>query len=140
MNLDLDLCLAPDIMPEVDTAVCPHCGSPFSSLDALAQHLNAGGAGCVSTKATKIPTSDEGETNDEGQYHKHSGYTYGQGMTLLDRLKTHGHENRRQHQMYHPFPNKGEWELGRFLVLTLTREGISEFLKLKFVCNLPLLC
>lgn len=123
---------------EVDTSVCPHCDSLFSSLDALVQHLNAGNADCVSTleDSSKAPAPSafirgEGETNSEDQYHK---YTHGRGMTLLDRLKTHEHESHRQYQLYYPFPNKTEWDLGKFLVLHMKRESIPEFLEIQQVC------
>ena len=124
---------------EID-AICPSCRSLFSSPDALVHHLNTGSTSCISAleDSFEIPTPSAfirgaGETNVTGQYHEHSGHIYGKGETLLDHLKTHEHERRWQHQIYYPFPNEGEWELAKFLVLNLTKSQISQFLKLRWV-------
>ncbi|KAG2039809.1 hypothetical protein BDR03DRAFT_859504, partial [Suillus americanus] len=34
---------------------------------------------------------------------------------------------------YYPFPDEGEWELGRFLAENLTQTQITKFLKLRWV-------
>jgi len=121
---------------EIDT-ICLSCHSLFPSPDVLVHHLNTGGTSCISIleDSFEIPTPPAficgtGETNIAGQYHEHSEYIYGKGETLLDHLKMHEHERCQEHQMYYPFPNEGEWELAKFLVLNLTKAQISQFLKL----------
>lgn len=95
---------------------------------------------CVSTlqDSIKIPTPPAfirhaTETNVTGQYHKNSGFVFGKGETLLDRLRKHEHERRREHQIYYPFADEGEWSLARFLALNMTKTQVTEFLKLSWV-------
>ncbi|KIJ06771.1 hypothetical protein PAXINDRAFT_91492 [Paxillus involutus ATCC 200175] len=68
-----------------------------------------------------------------GQYHPSSGFIYGRGETLLDKLKADENERRRKHAMYYPFRDDGEWDLGKFLAKHLTLSAINEFLQLKWV-------
>lgn len=52
---------------------------------------------------------------------------------MLDKMKADEHERRREHVVYYPFKDKGEWELGKFLAKNLTQTAINEFLNLSWV-------
>ena len=67
------------------------------------------------------------EVGVEGEYHGSSGYIYGNGPTLLDRLKTNEYERHRKHQVHYPFSDEGEWDLAKILAETMTKSGISRF-------------
>ena len=41
----------------------------------------------------------------------------------------------RQKNIYYPFTDRGEWELGKFLCENLNRGQITRFLKLEWVSN-----
>ena len=126
--------------------ICPDCcSSQFPSPNALIHHLDTNGAICVSTleNSYEIPVPPAlkrgtGETDIMGQYHKHSGAIYRLGQHSLDCLKTHKFERHRDHNVYYPFKDEGEWELAKFLALNLNKMQISEFLKLRWVCILAL--
>jgi hypothetical protein len=68
-----------------------------------------------------------------GQYHPTSGYIYGVGKNMFDRLEDDEHADCRQDNPYFPFEDEGEWELGRFLVENMNQTQINKFLKLKWV-------
>ncbi|KIK74667.1 hypothetical protein PAXRUDRAFT_174973 [Paxillus rubicundulus Ve08.2h10] len=67
-----------------------------------------------------------------GQYHTASGYLYGKGATLFDKMKADQHKRHREHVIYYPFADDGEWELAKFLAKHLTQTAINEFLRLKW--------
>lgn len=67
------------------------------------------------------------------QYHPTSGCIYGQGMNTLQRLQDDKYHGKRQLNMYWPFPDRGEWSLGKFLVENCTQAQINAFLKLAWV-------
>jgi hypothetical protein len=52
---------------------------------------------------------------------------------MLDKLEDDEHAYRRKVNPYYPFPDEGEWQLGKFLVENLTQTQIDKFLKLKWV-------
>ncbi|KIK78594.1 hypothetical protein PAXRUDRAFT_163575 [Paxillus rubicundulus Ve08.2h10] len=68
-----------------------------------------------------------------GHYHPSSGFIYGRGETLLDKLKVEKNERHQEHAMYYPFQDDSEWHLGKFLAKHLTLSVINKFLKLKLV-------
>ncbi|KAG1848760.1 hypothetical protein DFJ58DRAFT_729794 [Suillus subalutaceus] len=51
---------------------------------------------------------------------------------MLDKLEDDQYAYRRKINPYYPFPDEGEWELGRFLVENLTQTQIMKFLKLRW--------
>lgn len=67
------------------------------------------------------------------QYHPALGCIYGQGMNTLQRLQDDKYHGKRQLNMYWPFPDCGEWSLGKFLVENCTQAQINAFLKLAWV-------
>lgn len=106
---------------------CPSCGFRFLSSGALIHHFSTDGAQCISSleEGFGIPTPPVYGQPTEG--------LFGKGETLLDRLKDHEHERRREHLIYYPFADEGEWELAKFLALNLNKTQVSQFLKLRWV-------
>ncbi|KAG1858447.1 hypothetical protein DFJ58DRAFT_715865 [Suillus subalutaceus] len=51
---------------------------------------------------------------------------------MLDKLEDDQYAYRRKINPYYPFPDEGEWELGRFLAENLTQTQITKFLKLRW--------
>ena len=79
------------------------------------------------------------DTDVRGEYHPTSGFVSPEkGETLLDRLKAYEYERHRTNVPYYPFQDEGEWDLAKFLTLNLMKSQISQFLKLKWVCDLSL--
>ncbi|KIK78565.1 hypothetical protein PAXRUDRAFT_163667, partial [Paxillus rubicundulus Ve08.2h10] len=120
---------------------CPGCHTTFRSPAALANHLNNEQHQCTLLGTEDIPYpippafyKHPGE-DIQDQYHTTSGYVYGRGATLLDKMKTDQHERRREHVVYYPFADEGEWDLGNFLTKNLTQTAINEFLRLKWFKN-----
>ena len=118
---------------------CPSCHVQFPNLASLTHHFNTQGARCIAAleDGFRIPTPPgfvrgAGETNVQGEFCKYSGYRFGKMETLLDRLQADEHERRREHQLYYPFADEGEWDLAKFLA-TLTKAQVSSFLKLQWV-------
>ncbi|KAG2098962.1 uncharacterized protein F5147DRAFT_747315 [Suillus discolor] len=72
-----------------------------------------------------------------GYHHPRSGYVFGVGKNLFDRLQEDQYDYRRKINMYYPFHDEGEWELARFLVENLTQTQIDKFLKLKWFHTRP---
>ena len=131
----------------MESNCCPSCNSVFPTPRAFVQHLNTDGIGCVPNLQDlfKIPTPPAfirgaGETNVSGQFHRNSALIYGRGETLLDQLRKDEHERRREHQIYYPFADEGEWSLAKFLATNLTKTQVTEFLKLPWVRILRLHC
>lgn len=120
------------------TFTCSGCQTSFRSLGALSGHVNDLGGLCNRAKIPyPIPPSFYQRPGEDihGFYHHTSGYLYGKGETLLDKMQADVHERRREHVIYYPFADEGEWELGKFLLQHLPQSAIKEFLKLKWVSN-----
>ncbi|KAF9228953.1 hypothetical protein BS17DRAFT_792931 [Gyrodon lividus] len=66
------------------------------------------------------------------QHHPSSGFIYGRGETLLDKLKEDKNKRHQEHAMYYLFQDDSEWDLGKFLTKHLTLSAINEFLQLKW--------
>ena len=124
-----------------ESITCPTCGTTFRSPASLATHLNDPSrlSQCSLTGSNNIPIpippafyARHGE-EVTGCYYESSGYIYGRGQTLLEKLKADEHERRREHVMHYPFADEGKWELGKFLTRHLNKSAIDEFLKLKWV-------
>jgi hypothetical protein len=115
---------------------CPGCQSPFPSPGALSGHVNDVGGSCNLSKIPyPVPPSFYQRPGEDirGNYHPTSGYIYGKGDTLLDKMQADIHERRREHVVHYPFADEGEWELGKFLLQHLPQAAIKDFLKLKWV-------
>ncbi|KAG1759913.1 hypothetical protein EDD22DRAFT_781898, partial [Suillus occidentalis] len=69
--------------------------------------------------------------------HPQSGYVYGVGKNLFDKLQDDQYDYWRKFNTYYPFQDEGEWELGRFLVENLTQTQIDRFLRLKWFHTRP---
>ncbi|KAG1786661.1 uncharacterized protein HD556DRAFT_1434660 [Suillus plorans] len=64
-----------------------------------------------------------------------SGYVFGIGKNMLNRLEDNKYAYRQKINHYYPFHDEGKWELGKFLVENLTQAQITKFLKLKWFNN-----
>ncbi|KAN0096969.1 hypothetical protein V8E55_001415 [Tylopilus felleus] len=106
------------------TFACPQCQNTFPSPGVLSGHINDTGGSCY---LSNIPYPDI-----RGHYHPTSAYVYGKGKTLLDKMQANIHERRREHVVYYPFADEGEWELSKFLLQHLPQTAIKDFLKLKW--------
>ncbi|KAG1867447.1 hypothetical protein C8R48DRAFT_793878 [Suillus tomentosus] len=71
-----------------------------------------------------------------GTCYLQSGYVYGVGINILDKLEDDQYAYRQKINPYYPFHDEGEWELGKFLVENLTQTQITKFLKLRWFDSL----
>ena len=75
-----------------------------------------------------------------GQYHPTSGYIYSlSDSNTFEQMKQGKYHSERERNLYFPFTDRDEWELGNFLYTHLTQMQINEFLKLHWVSNSPFL-
>ena len=134
--------------------ICPSCYVDFPSEEAFLYHINISSTACITNLerlASQVPTvvhetpvpptflRGPQDTDVRGEYHPTSGFVSPEkGETLLDCLKAYEYERRRTNVPYYPFQDEGEWDLTKFLTLNLTKSQISQFLKLKWVCDLNL--
>ncbi|KAG1885930.1 uncharacterized protein F5891DRAFT_1132660 [Suillus fuscotomentosus] len=118
--------------------LCPNCKlGEYSSIEALISHLNAPSTCWPSDtqpQALPVPSilNQGGQTHVTGTCHPQSGYVYGIGRNMLDKLENDQFAHWRLINPYYPFTDQGEWELGKFLVENLTQTQIMKFLKLKW--------
>ncbi|KAG6371059.1 hypothetical protein JVT61DRAFT_10596 [Boletus reticuloceps] len=124
--------------------ICPGCNITFSSPHAFLHHLNTDETRCISVlqDSFKIPAPpafirSTRETNVTGQYHSKSGFVFGKGETLLDRLRQNEHERRHEIQIHYPFADEGEWSLAKFLALNMTKTQVARYLKLPWFKTRP---
>ncbi|KAG1805606.1 hypothetical protein EV424DRAFT_1330170, partial [Suillus variegatus] len=118
---------------------CPNCNEEFLSIEAVILHLNSQST-CWphESRPQQFPIppglrgSHSSASSTTGSYHPRSGYVFGVGNNLFDRLQEDQYEYRRKINTYYPFHDEGEWELARFLVENLTQTQIDKFLKLKW--------
>ncbi|KAG1843883.1 hypothetical protein F4604DRAFT_1884546 [Suillus subluteus] len=126
------------------TRLCPNCSGEFSSIEAVVLHLNSQST-CWPHEAhpqhSPVPPGLRGShpsTSDTtGHFHPRSGYVFGLGKNLFDRLQEDQYNYRREVNTYYPFHDEGEWELARFLVENLNQTQIDKFLKLKWFNTCP---
>ncbi|KAG1891885.1 uncharacterized protein F5891DRAFT_1131466 [Suillus fuscotomentosus] len=81
--------------------------------------------------------SHSSTSSTTGHHHPRSGYVFGVGKNLFNRLQEDQYDYRRKMNTYYPFHDEGEWELARFLVENLTQTQIDKFLKLKWFHTRP---
>ncbi|KAG2132209.1 hypothetical protein BD769DRAFT_1666227 [Suillus cothurnatus] len=79
-----------------------------------------------------LRSSQSSTSSTTGYCHPQSGYVFGIGKNLFDKLQDDPYEYRRKINAYYPFHDEGEWELAKFLVENLTQAQIDKFLKLKW--------
>ncbi|KAG1838714.1 hypothetical protein DFJ58DRAFT_733659 [Suillus subalutaceus] len=72
-----------------------------------------------------------------GHFHPRSGYVFGLGKNLFDRLQEDQYNYWKEVNTYYPFHDEGEWELAMFLVENLNQTQIDKFLKLKWFNTRP---
>ena len=70
------------------------------------------------------------------QFHPTSGYTYALGKNTLQRIQDDKYHEKQNTNIHWPFPNYGEWSLGRFLTENFMQTQINMFLKLAWVSPL----
>ena len=61
---------------------------------------------------------------------------YGRAKSFLDRFNDDKHASHRVQNLYYPFADQEEWELGSFLLRSgMSMQKMDEFLRLKLVNN-----
>ncbi|KAG1827707.1 hypothetical protein EV424DRAFT_1471504 [Suillus variegatus] len=119
------------------TRLCPNCSREFPSIEVVVLHLNSQST-CWSHKARPqqlpVPPGLRGSpSNTTGHCHPRSGYIFGIGKNLYDRLQDDQYNYWREINTYYPFHDEGEWELASFLIQNLNQTQIDKFLKLKWL-------
>ncbi|KAG1765674.1 hypothetical protein EDD22DRAFT_1014434 [Suillus occidentalis] len=124
--------------------LCPNCQGEFSTIEAIIAHLNAQSTCWPSdARPQELPVppafrrGNTSHTPATGHRHPRSGYIFGTGKNMLDKLEDDEYAYRRRANPYYPFPDEGEWQLGKFLVENLTQTQIDKFLKLKWFNTRP---
>lgn len=119
--------------------LCPNCKlGDYSSIQALISHFNSPST-CwpfdARPQTLPIPSvfNQCGRIPVTGTCYPQSGYVYGVGRNMLDKLEDDQYAYRQKINPYYPFHDEGEWELGKFLVENLTQTQITKFLKLRWV-------
>jgi len=120
--------------------LCPNCQGEFPTIEAITDHLNDQSTTCWPSDARpqELPIPPAFRRGSQpnrhtGRCHPHSGYIFGTGKNMLDKLEDDEYAYRRKENPYYPFHDEGEWQLGKFLVENLTQTQIDKFLKLKWV-------
>ncbi|KAG1793381.1 hypothetical protein EV424DRAFT_1336031 [Suillus variegatus] len=124
--------------------LCPNCSEEFPSIEAIVLHLNSQST-CWPHEARpqQLPVppglrgSHPSTSDTTGHFHPRSGYVFGLGKNLFDRLQEDQYNYRRKVNTYYPFHDEKEWELARFLVENLNQTQIDKFLKLKWFNTHP---
>ncbi|KAG1892914.1 uncharacterized protein F5891DRAFT_1131436 [Suillus fuscotomentosus] len=124
---------------------CPNCSKEFPTIEAITLHLNSQSTCWPHEECPHqfpVPPGLRGSQSSKpstttGYCHLHSGYVFGVGKNLFDRLQDDQYDYRREINMYYPFHDEGEWELAKFLVENLTQAQIDKFLKLKWFHTRP---
>ncbi|KAG2127479.1 hypothetical protein DEU56DRAFT_973809 [Suillus clintonianus] len=122
--------------------LCPNCNlGEYPSIEAVILHLNSQST-CWPSEARpqELPVppvfrrgaNSSDQTPAAGTCHPRSGYVFGVGRNMLDRLEDDEYAYRRKINHHYPFRDEGEWELGKFLVENLNQTQITKFLKLKW--------
>ncbi|KAG1895057.1 uncharacterized protein F5891DRAFT_960655 [Suillus fuscotomentosus] len=127
------------------TRFCPNCSKEFPTIEAITLHLNSQSTCWPHEERPHqfpVPPGLRGSQSSKpstttGYCHPHSGYVFGVGKNLFDRLQDDQYNYRREINTYYPFHDEGEWELAKFLVENLTQAQIDKFLKLKWFHTRP---
>ncbi|KAG1722536.1 uncharacterized protein EDB91DRAFT_1240205 [Suillus paluster] len=140
MNLGGNCCVG-------ETMLCPNCSGEFPSIEAVVLHLNSQSNTCWSHKECPRPEQfpvppglrgpHSSTSSTTWHFHPHSGYVFGLGKNLFDRLEEDQFAYQQKLNTYYPFCDKGEWELAKFLVENLNQTQIDKFLKLKWFNTRP---
>ncbi|KAG1902591.1 uncharacterized protein F5891DRAFT_948766 [Suillus fuscotomentosus] len=123
------------------TRLCPNCNREFPSIEAVVLHLNSQST-CwpheARSQQSAVPPGLRGPpSNTTGHCHPCSGYVFGIGKNLYDRLQDDQYNYWREINTYYPFHDEGEWELASFLIQNLNQTQIDKFLKLKWFSTRP---
>lgn len=139
----------------IPTIPCPnpHCSERFIHEDLILQHMNDPNFPCYSQQPafTLESASNCGFNPQEFyggpscvenaaglQYHPLSAYAYGKQDNTFQRLAKDPLHSAREHSTYYPFPDRDEWEVGKFLTENMTQTEIDKYLKLAWVSSLYL--
>lgn len=122
---------------------CPNCRTEFASNIAVLDHLNNEDS-CWSNEPTyRLPIppgfrrADNTQAGVTGQYHARSGYLFGWGRNILEKMKDHDADQKRRRKInpLYPFVDQAEWQLAEFIAQRLTQTDINKFLKLDWVSS-----
>ncbi|KAG1807705.1 hypothetical protein EV424DRAFT_1543759 [Suillus variegatus] len=124
---------------------CPNCRTEFASNIAVLDHLNNEDS-CWSNEPTyRLPIppgfrrADNTQAGVTGQYHARSGYLFGWGRNILEKMKDHDADQKRRRKInpLYPFVDQAEWQLAEFIAQRLTQTDINKFLKLDWFKTRP---
>lgn len=129
-------------IPSYFDRLCPNCQGDFPTIELITAHLNSPSTCWPSdARPQELPlppafrqgNHPTGYIPATGHCHPHSGYIFGNGKNMLDKLEDDEYAYRRKENTYYPFHDEAEWQLGKFLVENLTQTQIAKFLKLTWV-------
>ncbi|KAG1837488.1 hypothetical protein F4604DRAFT_1885724 [Suillus subluteus] len=121
------------------SARCPNCRLEFASNLAVLDHLNDPAHSCWSNEPTyRLPVppafqrGGSGQEEVTGQYHSKSGYLFGRGQNILQKMEDHDPDQKRRREINpsYPFVDQAEWQLAEFIVQQLNKTDVNKFLKL----------
>ena len=132
------------LSPSSPGHACPGCNVSFQSADHVAEHLNSE-TSCwpqdMRTKKLPVPPAficgekpqAQGERPPVASFHPTSDYIYGRASNLFEQMQEDKFAHRRAHNIYYPFKDQAEWELGQFLCWSLSVSNTERLLKLRWV-------
>ncbi|KAG1857135.1 hypothetical protein F4604DRAFT_1883077 [Suillus subluteus] len=121
------------------SARCLNCELEFTSNLAVLDHLNDPAHSCWSNEPTYHlpvpPAFQQGGSGQEevtSQHHSKSGYLFGWGQNILQKMEDHDPDQKRRRAINpsYPFVDQAEWQLAEFIVQRLNKMDVNKFLKL----------
>ncbi|KAG1780065.1 hypothetical protein EV702DRAFT_1178226 [Suillus placidus] len=102
------------------STLCPNCSlGDFPSIESLILHLNS--------ESTCWPHEARLQELPVPPAFRRSGYIFGVGRNMFDRLEDDQYAYRQKINHHYPFCDEGEWELGKFMVENLTQTQMIKF-------------
>ncbi|KAG1877321.1 hypothetical protein F4604DRAFT_1924397 [Suillus subluteus] len=121
------------------SARCLNCELEFASNLIVLDHLNDPVHSCWSNEPTyRLPVppafqqGGSGQEEVTGQHHSKSGYLFGRGQNILQKMEDHDPDQKRHRAINpsYPFVDQAKWQLAEFIVQPLNKTDVNKFLKL----------